>query len=715
MWWFVLSLVWWCGSSAIPSTGPDLWKCPEIDSQPVVECSCDMPHTLRCIGDKTAMKIIGQTLRAKASDSVSLLDCTIQNVTSITEPILEGIALHGLVISSGELRKIDKRAFEKLASPLQALGLPNNQLSNVPTIALQSLPELDRLDLSGNKLEHLDMSSFEGLRNLSFIDLSDNLVTRITPDAFDDLPQLRILRLRANQITISTIARLNPLPTIEDLDLSENALIGPLGPGTFSKMTYLKDLQLSHNALSSIKMGSLQGLTSLTSLRLQHNQIDVIEDHAFSHLTSLQTLELAHNRIVAVSGASLAHLQKLMILDLRHNFLRALTADLIQPLRSLKTLKLDENDISIVASDAFKPTTELQHFTLSENPLNCDCSLSEFAQWLTNSSLSKEDKSTAVCTTPPHLENGLLIEMPTYNLICGDEDDTIVAPLSSPFKARINLKDFDYDGDEIKLSWSIEDDFTSYTCDAIFIYEEEGPNEVLVESNPVKCNSSELVDPKTLYVTIPDVVQLQQDHSYRYCIVLLEAIQADDVSLILGCSDILPLIKNVKIQPSTINYVVKTPKIISVLANLTSSGVLSIDVNVYPIANCELNVAILEQSALLSQRTINCSNPKYSFLGLNTGPYRVCANVVSSSPSIDINKSKCVTVFRAAASGFTNLDVAFVSIFLVLCVMVIGLVWGVKKILMRPKMQTHQCFLPPDCDDHVQHNRYVKLQATTKL
>lgn len=73
MWWLALSLVWWCGTAAIPSPGgggseskelvkaisSNEWKCPEIAEQPVVECSCDMPHTLRCTGDKTAMGTIG--------------------------------------------------------------------------------------------------------------------------------------------------------------------------------------------------------------------------------------------------------------------------------------------------------------------------------------------------------------------------------------------------------------------------------------------------------------------------------------------------------------------------------------------------------------------------------------------------------------------------------------------------------------------------------
>lgn len=72
MWWSaMLILMWWCGASAIPSPGPvaamelpilapEEWRCPEITNQPIVECSCDMPHTLRCTGDKSAIGIIGK-------------------------------------------------------------------------------------------------------------------------------------------------------------------------------------------------------------------------------------------------------------------------------------------------------------------------------------------------------------------------------------------------------------------------------------------------------------------------------------------------------------------------------------------------------------------------------------------------------------------------------------------------------------------------------
>lgn len=63
MWRLLLSLFWWCGISAIPASGPSAWVCPEIYEQPIVECTCDMPHTLRCKGDSTAIPIIGTFLQ----------------------------------------------------------------------------------------------------------------------------------------------------------------------------------------------------------------------------------------------------------------------------------------------------------------------------------------------------------------------------------------------------------------------------------------------------------------------------------------------------------------------------------------------------------------------------------------------------------------------------------------------------------------------------
>ena len=558
---------------------------------------------------------------------------------------------------------------------------------------------------------------FQGLKNLSFVELSDNVISKISEDTFSNLPQLRTLRLRGNRITMSTVCDLNPLHTIEELDLSGNSLVGPIKPKTFPKMSSLRDIQLAHNSFSSIKMGAMAGLPNLTTLSLHHNQIDVLEDHAFMNLTNLVHLDLAHNRIVAVSGGSLAHLTLLVDLDLRHNFLRALTADLILPLQKLQNLKLDENDISIVASDALKNSIVLKRLTLADNPLNCDCSLMEFAVWLANSSLLKRDKESAVCATPPPLENALVVQISIRDLVCGEDFlESAVAPLEAPIKAKINLLNFSYDGRTVSLRWSVERKAIPYICDAIFVYEEEGQNEVLLESNTLKCNSSNMMNPTVLNVTVPDSSSLITGHKYRYCVVLLGSDQdSDDMSLVLGCSEIIPLVRNADV-PQFTDLTLKTPRVLAIQANL-SQGALSIDVTVYPAVPCGVNVAVLEQGTVLDRAVVNCSKPRHTFVGLQEGPYKVCANVVTPpEPATDSpQKPRCVPVHRREIKGLSELDAAFVSIFLALTLMVIALVWGVRKVLLKPKVQTHQCFMPPEMDGEQQHNRYVKLQATTKL
>ena len=159
-------------------------------------------------------------------------------------------------------------------------------------------------------------------------------------------------------------------------------------------------------------------------------QIDVLADHAFRDLTTLTHLDLSYNQIVAVSSQSLAHLDRLRSLDLTHNFLRSLNADLIAP-RNLEDLRLDDNDITMVTGDLLVKVSKLKlkSLSLADNPLNCDCTLLEFAKWLSNSSLEEEDKISAVCATPPALENGVLTQVSPENLLCGDPSPSVMTRL----------------------------------------------------------------------------------------------------------------------------------------------------------------------------------------------------------------------------------------------------------------------------------------------
>lgn len=88
----------------------------------MLECSCAMPHTLRCSGNLHGLSVLAESLR-KSPYKVSLLDCTLRNVTFLSDArIFQNVSLHGLVISSGEIKRIHKSALLGISVPLQALG-----------------------------------------------------------------------------------------------------------------------------------------------------------------------------------------------------------------------------------------------------------------------------------------------------------------------------------------------------------------------------------------------------------------------------------------------------------------------------------------------------------------------------------------------------------------------------------------------------------------
>ncbi|KAJ1531039.1 hypothetical protein ONE63_005869 [Megalurothrips usitatus] len=558
------------------------WHCPDVgaeaEASPAGEagpgaggggratCSCDLPHTLRCTGGPDTLQMVGEALRALPPRYVSLLDVTLSGVSSLAP--LPDIALHGFVVS-GELKTVEKHAFSRLlqdgAGPrLQALGLGGNLLDAVPAAALGALPGLDRLDLSHNRMRSLPANAFPEMLNLTFLDLSDNLLSDIAAGAFGALTSLQTLRLAGNRLRVApvTLYGLDGLRALRELDLANNLLAGSLGPGALPRLRTLRTLNLAHNQLSSVKHDALSGLPQLSALYLSHNMVDVLEDNAFRRLGSLASLDLAHNRIVAVSGASLAHLQRLRSLALQHNFLRALTADLVRPLSALQELHLDDNDISQVPPDALEALQaaagRLTRLTLAENPLNCDCALAPFARWLHRNAtrLPAADKASAVCAAPPHLENGLVEDVAEGECRDADGEDERDRDLrpgpgsaASLVRRRVTLQAFQFDGSRLSLLWRVNVSATPYVCDALFVYEVEGGGrEVLLESKPLGCDSSQLDDPRLLQLSLPAEVparrRLSAGRWYRFCLVLLEGGGAqDDLALVVGCSDVFALMK----------------------------------------------------------------------------------------------------------------------------------------------------------------------------
>lgn len=300
------------------------WKCPNINRNQNVECGCDMPHTLRCTGNLLGLELIANRLR-NWKFSVSLLDCTLKNVSFLSDgKIFDNISLQGLVISSGEIKRIHRSAFMGIKTPLQALGLPNNALVSVPWNSLISLPFLDRLDLSNNKIKALSVTDFSSLKNLSYLELSENRISSIDIRTFTQLQNLITLKLNGNRLGDfeTSLKSIGQCLNLRELELKSNSIRGILNDEILPKLSKLESLYLDRNILTSIQNSAFLGFPNLVTLSLRHNQIDVLQDHAFLGLKFLKVLDLGYNGIIAVSGASLQHLPRLLELDLTHNFLR---------------------------------------------------------------------------------------------------------------------------------------------------------------------------------------------------------------------------------------------------------------------------------------------------------------------------------------------------------------------------------------------------------
>jgi len=260
------------------------WSCPPVqqDTPPGISCQCDLPHTLRCAGQSAVPEddvtaIVGALRALPEEHSVSLLDLSIQNLSRLSSELFEQVTLHGLVISSGEIRDVSPDAFAgaALASALTALGLPNNRLTSVPSDALRPLVRLERLDLSNNRIRSLSGRPFDGLKALRFLDLSGNGLELIGPFVFSSPSGLRVLHLRSNlldavQLGTNTLAGLGKL---QEIDLSHNQLRGRLTSSFLTGLDSLITLELTANNFTLLKRGMLSGLKRLRSLRLAHNQV----------------------------------------------------------------------------------------------------------------------------------------------------------------------------------------------------------------------------------------------------------------------------------------------------------------------------------------------------------------------------------------------------------------------------------------------------------
>merc|ERR1719500_1775279 len=184
-----------------------------------IHCHCELAHTLRCDGSISASgkksqmvrRLVSQLSALPASQSITLLDISVQNLT-----------------------KLPGKVFVNLNQSL--LGLVSNKLASIPVPALETLPGLTRLDLSSNRITYID--TMPRLPELEYLDLSQNNLTVVAGGWTQSTPNLRTLVLSGNNLTVSSLSQHSPhhLTYLTALDLSHNQLTGELSSSVIDSM-----------------------------------------------------------------------------------------------------------------------------------------------------------------------------------------------------------------------------------------------------------------------------------------------------------------------------------------------------------------------------------------------------------------------------------------------------------------------------------------------
>jgi len=190
----------------------------------------------------------------------------------------------------------------------------------------------------------------------------------------DDIPNDLDPRITKLSVTghsrIQIVNHMQAYTRLEQLDLSHNGILD-IQRGCFDTSSSIGLLNLGYNKLGSVDWQDLHGLTSAININLTHNEIDNVTG-AFSSCRSLQTLDLSHNKLVELEVGSLVGLgrgggSRLRELYLSHNLLQEVPGPALAPLSELTVLDLSRNQLQTLRNRDFEVfgTIRLRELKLS--------------------------------------------------------------------------------------------------------------------------------------------------------------------------------------------------------------------------------------------------------------------------------------------------------------------------------------------------------------
>ncbi|XP_051536104.1 toll-like receptor 13 isoform X2 [Myxocyprinus asiaticus] len=237
----------------------------------------------------------------------------------------------------------DKRYFQSVKSlNLNGVQMPPEKITGLLQTFNSSLASLWLHHLGEGKVKAL-------IKNVCLID------------------SLKILSLQGNNISSISKDEMQFCTQLTQLDLSNNRLFTV--PEVISNLPGLHILDLTFNAIKTIRCIDFANLTQLRVLQIYTNAVSSIEDCAFRDLRNLATLMIGSNKL-SFKGYLKKGLQKLKSLDLAHNNLDSLHKGDFESLRSLKNLSLQDNQLSFIEPGAFNGLNNLIFLNLQSNKIS---------------------------------------------------------------------------------------------------------------------------------------------------------------------------------------------------------------------------------------------------------------------------------------------------------------------------------------------------------
>ena len=337
-----------------------LSACSEYDGERLYSQSADYSdrrrRTSKTYESFAARRRRRQSIRAiSAKATVRLIDASSNNILN--------------------LQPLAKAPPEFLAHLLKVekLDLSHNQLSDIPSLLCDAMPDLTYVNLSHNKFSSFPYCFIQ--TRVKVLNLSHNKIKMSRPQhSVGSSVMLENLNLSHNEEKCFPEFLGDLFPALTSLYVTGNNM--KKLPDSSLKLKRLKTLDLSNNQLTEIPHEFISECFSLETLLASNNCLTTLPEAVAPSLTNLKTIRLNKNNLGEKSSKKqfsiprfLLKLPIVKVLDLSSNNLDEIPPPISWSTQQLKELILADNKIKKLSLEGVESWAHLERLNLSDNCL----------------------------------------------------------------------------------------------------------------------------------------------------------------------------------------------------------------------------------------------------------------------------------------------------------------------------------------------------------